>query len=213
MVDAEALDGRNWADRITVGRMAAAPLLFAAGAFGASRLFLGLAVLGLLSDVADGLVARALGQASARGARLDSHADLAFYAAFLAGLAFLIPERLLAEWRLVTVVATAYAVPILVGWARFGRLTSYHTVLARVSLGALAAGVACWLAFDLTLPLRLGTVVLAISAVEELALTLLLDTPRDNIPHLFHSSLHSTGALDPCRPERSTPPGRRRSRR
>lgn len=189
------------ADGITVSRMMAAPLLLAAAVSGYSRAFLAIALYGFLSDAGDGLVARIRTTASVRGAQLDSRADFYFYTAVLLGLVWLFPARLGEHWMLLGTVAAAYATPIAAGWLKFHRLTSYHTFLARASLVLLAAGLFAWLLLDSILPLQVGTVVLVLSAIEELAITRLLTEIGDNIPTVFRL-LNNTPSekIDACNP-------------
>lgn len=166
--------------------MLAAPLLIAAAAMSAPQTFLFLAIAGALSDASDGTIARLLNNTTARGAALDSRADALFYSATIIGLVILFPARLMAEWPTMTTVVLAYSFPILVGYYKFARITSYHTWLARLSIVILTPAIVSWLWFDSIMLFRIGVVVLAVSAAEELAITHTLNRPRDNIPHLFH---------------------------
>lgn len=73
-------------NRITLGRLLAAPLLGVVIVVGDHRFFSGLLLLSLLSDILDGWLARRLGLQSAFGARLDSWADTATTWVGIAGL-------------------------------------------------------------------------------------------------------------------------------
>jgi len=179
------------ADRLTFARLAAAPLLVASAAAGDPRLFAAIVTLGIVTDVLDGVVAKTMRTVTPRGAILDSRADLTFCSALLIGLALLFPEQVCQERVTAAIILVAYGMPILLGWIKFGRLTSYHTILARLSLVLLALALVAWLGFDFVFPLRVGTAVLALSGLEEMAITLLLRSPRDNVSHLFSSALHS----------------------
>ena len=186
------------ADRITVSRMLAAPLLPLVALGGATELFTGLVAYGLATDAIDGTVARALNHHSPRGAQLDSQADAIFYSASLLGLAVLFPAQLAAEWSLATVALLAYVGPMVAALYKFGRLTSYHTILDRVSLVMLAPALFIWLWFDTILYLRIAVAVLVISAVEELLMTWNLQEPRDNVAHLFRLLTLSPRRREEC---------------
>lgn len=186
------------ADFITASRMIAAPLLLVLAVRGAADAFLGLAMYGFLTDAGDGTIARLQNRATARGARLDSCADLFFYTSVLAGLIWLFPTRLSEHVVLFVIVSIAYATPIVAGWLKFRRLTSYHTLLARVSVVSLAVGLFSWLLFEENLPMQAGAVVLMISAVEELAITRLLPSPRDNIATVFSLLNNKPLGEEPC---------------
>ncbi len=186
---------RSLADWLTLSRLGVAPLLLFAGALKSTPTFVLLCLWGALSDVFDGVIARATRRETEAGARLDSRADLCFYSAWIIGFGFLMPQQMREQAHLAVIVAVSYTTPIVVGWFKFGRLTSYHTVLARLSLVLMVAGLLCWQAFGELRPLRLAVAVVVISSAEELLLTLLLPTPLDNVPHLFAALAHSQGTL------------------
>lgn len=190
----------SWADRITISRMCGAPLLLVAAFLEHPQAFLALAVAGFVTDVSDGKVARFLNNSSARGARLDSQADLMFYSAALTGLIVLFPAAFANEWRYAVVVGLAYAAPICVGWIKFRRLTAYHTLLARAALCAIVVAFFFWLWLGMVGPLRIATTILVLSAVEELAITWKLSVPRDDVSHFFLLLLPNPRRSKSCLP-------------
>ena len=177
--------GSSWADRLTISRFVCAPMLLTAAVADAAVPFSAVAVFGVLSDIIDGLIARANATASPRGAQLDSRADLTFYSAVLFGLVLLFPAQFRAESGPLVIVLTAYAIPILIGWCKFGALTAYHTMMARIALGVVPASAVLWLSTGVTPPLYWGIALFVFSAVEEVLITLRLRPARANIPHLF----------------------------
>lgn len=188
------------ADRLSLARLVGAPLLLLTAVWGTPPLFAAVMACGLATDALDGAIARATGTVSARGARLDSRADLVFYSAVLIGLPVVMPANLRSEWETAVVVVAAYAVPIIVGWLKFGRLTAYHTWLARVSLGGLSAGLLWWMVSGTAWLLQAATAVFVLSAAEEILLTLLLDSARDNVPHVFAILPHPLTRFTQCLP-------------
>lgn len=190
----------TWADRLTISRMIGAPLLLIAALFGQAQVFLALAVMGFATDIGDGKVARLLNNTTSRGAQLDSRADLLFYSTGMVGLVLLFPTAFAMEWRSGVVVGLAYAVPMCVGWLKFRRLTAYHTLLARIALCAVATAFFCWLWLGRVAPLRVATVILVLSAIEELAITWKLATPRDDVSHFFQLQLPSSRRSESCLP-------------
>ena len=185
---------------ITISRMAAAPVALLAAWGGETAWFARLMAFGLLTDALDGPLSRQLKTASPRGARLDSRADLAFNSAGLVGVAVLFPQHLVAQWPLLAAAVCAYAGPMAAGWFKFGRLTSYHTRLARASLVLCPLALAAWLRFDTLFPLQISVAVLVLSGVEELAITWKLDRPIDDVAHVFRVL-----TLDSRRRERCVP--------
>jgi CDP-diacylglycerol--glycerol-3-phosphate 3-phosphatidyltransferase len=174
----EVLD-RFWtaANAVTLSRLALAPVLLLLAYLGLPRAFVAALAVSLATDIADGKLARRLGQASRRGARLDSWADLATYASVPLCAYWLRPDLVHTEALTFWTIVAAFAVPIAYGFAKFGRLTSYHTrgaVIAAYALGGAAlvlfAGGPVW-------PLRVAAAVLVAAELEEIAITAVLPRP------------------------------------
>jgi phosphatidylglycerophosphate synthase len=137
------------------------------------------------SDALDGRLARALGVQSERGAQLDSAADCALYLSAPWVALGVSPWLRTNAIPLVIVVFAAYAVPVCYGILKFRRLTSYHTTAARVSAVLLvAASVVAFIA-HIAWPLYVAALVLAASAIEEIAITYTLDAWRAEVSSLF----------------------------
>jgi len=166
-------------------RIAMVPVLLALAWTGSRGLF-GLALAAsLLSDAADGFAARRLGARSALGARLDSWGDLATWAVLAPCALWLWPDVLWQERVAVGVALASFALPTLVGWLRFGRLTSYHTWGAKAAAVSMAIGVPALLLLDAGWVFRVATAVLAVSALEEIAITARLPHWRADVPGLW----------------------------
>ena len=128
-------------DAITLSRV---PLGFALLACRRRRrAALAVYVLGALTDVVDGPLARRWGTASERGARLDSAADAVFSAASIAVAVGTIPASLRPGARHgAAVVAATRVASLAVTRRRFGRWSVMHTRLNKltgVSLASVAA--------------------------------------------------------------------------
>jgi phosphatidylglycerophosphate synthase len=125
-------------------------------------------------------------QATPSGARLDSVADAAVYLTAPIAAVLLYPALWAQERYTAFVVIAAYAIPIAIGFAKYRRLTAYHTLAAR--LAGLLIGVAfvCFVLLHITWPFRVAAVVLALSALEELVLTFTLPQWRANVPSWLH---------------------------
>lgn len=179
--------------------MVVAPVALVVAGLGLVDWFAGLIALGLATDAVDGLVARRQGTASAAGARLDTRADLALVVATILGVGLLFPARVVAEWPLLAVALLAYVCPMAVAWFKFGRITSYHTVLARLSLTLLAPALVGWLNFDTLVPLKIGVAVVVLSGIEELAITWRLSQAQDDVAHFFQVIAIESTRSDVCR--------------
>lgn len=183
------------ANVLTLSRIVTVPLILLSAWWQQPTWFAGLVAYALASDAVDGTIARRLGQATALGARLDSLADAALY--LTAPIAALVLYPVLREHERVTVsiVLAAYLVPIAIGFMKYRRLTAYHTIAARAAGIFLGVAFMLWVLFHLTWPLRAAAVLLVLSAIEEVAITLVLPAWRANVPSLRHA-LGATTARD-----------------
>lgn len=163
---------RNLANVVTLSRFAFAAVIAVAEPLSAS--FWAAYALGCASDVADGLMARKLGEESELGARLDSVADLLFTIAVLAAVfrSFAFGSLEIVAIALVALVrVAAYAV----GYFRFRTFSALHT------WGNKAAGVAVFASPAVLAILGSSLGVLAVcaiamaSALEELAIVATCD--------------------------------------
>jgi cardiolipin synthase len=181
----------NAADWLSALRLWLAPVLVGLAWTGCGEAFVACLAVSLASDVADGQVARRLGRASLRGAVLDSRADLATWAALPLAAWWLRPDFVRAEAGWLALAVGTYALPVAIGYLKFGRLTSYHTRLARVS--AYAGGVSALVVFagGPALPFRMATALFAVAELEEIAITAVLPEWRANVRSL-HDALAST---------------------
>jgi cardiolipin synthase len=188
---------------ITLSRLAAVAAMVVAAIAGRRSVVIGLLVYALLTDVVDGYLARASGQATVLGAQLDSIADCALYLTvpLIAVLLFpVIRARLLVPVILVTL---GYLVPISYGALKYRRLTSYHTFGARLAAVLLSLGFLIVLATGIRWPFLIATVVLLVSAIDEMIITSLLSVWRANVPSAWHAvqmvanepGTHSTNTL------------------
>jgi len=90
------------------------------------------------------------------------------------------------EAAFVVVVVLSYTVPLVIGFLKYHRLTSYHTWGAKLS-GILVGGSGfLMLAGGPVWPFEGAVPILALSAFEEIALTLLFSEWRANVPTIWH---------------------------
>jgi len=168
-------------------RLASVPVLLVLAWNGRAAAFLVVLVCALLTDLLDGFLARRLGQVSSLGARLDSWGDFAVYMATPLCAWWLWPELIAREAAYVLTVVAGFILPVLVGFCKFRRLTSYHTwgakltaVLMSISTLLLFMGGPPW-------PFRFSTIILVAAQIEEIAITLVLPDLRSNVPTLWHA--------------------------
>jgi CDP-diacylglycerol--glycerol-3-phosphate 3-phosphatidyltransferase len=168
-----------------MSRIVAVAGMVASVAIDASRACLSLALWAIVSDIADGRLARRLGVATPAGARLDSIADCALYLTAPWIALALFPWLRDNETGIVIAIFVACAVPVLYGLLKFGRLTSYHTTAARVGALCVVVGMAATVVTHTAWPLQLGTTLLVVSALEEMAITWTCAEWRADVRSLF----------------------------
>lgn len=97
---------------------------------------IGIAIAGV-TDVADGIIARASGQRTRLGSQLDSIADLALMGSTFAWLLMLRPTFFHENRTLLLTWAILGAITLVIGWLRFRRLADLHLYSAKTA-GAVA---------------------------------------------------------------------------
>lgn len=190
----------NWPNRITVTRVVLAPLMTVLGLFGQHQMFLILFAVLLLSDYLDGLLARHLHQQSEFGSRLDTVGDVLMAFSAIIGGWLLWPEAFEANASLFAIVALLLVIDGLAAYLKYHRLPSYHTWSAKISTTFL--GVGAWLFFAGITPLvfKLAIGLLAVSAVENLTITLLLAQWRSDVPTVLHAHRLRRNTRKACKP-------------
>jgi len=168
-------------------RLVLTPLFLLAAYIGQHNLFWLLFLIALLSDAADGYLARRLGQTSELGARLDSWGDCAVYCATPLAVWWLWPEIIRAQALFVSLAVAAFLLPISIGLLKFGRLTSYHTVGAKIAAVLLAVTTPLLLLDWAVWPFQLAVLVLLLAETEEIAITLILPEWRSDVPSFRHA--------------------------
>jgi cardiolipin synthase len=158
------------ADRLSIMRLLLVALMWPAALAGEGRLVgIGMLVAGL-TDALDGYLARRLGVASARGARLDAVADAALLISSAAWLSLLQPRVLTDNSIVLLGTAVIYAASTATNWFAYGRLVDPRQLTAKLAGGLLYAFALITLMTGIYEPLLLTVAVaaLAIACVESL---------------------------------------------
>ena len=172
---------------LSVFRLLLVPVLLVLAWHGQSKLFLIAFVASLLSDAADGFLARLLHQASTLGAKLDSWADFATYLTLPFCGWWLRPEIVRQErWWLAAGIG-CYVAATIAGFLKFRRLTSYHTWGAKISAVLVGAAVLVFFANGPGWVFRLVMPIVVLANLEEIAITLTLPKLRENVPSIWHA--------------------------
>lgn len=176
---------------LSIMRLALTPFLILAAWNGHRPLFLTLFAAALVSDAADGYLARRLGQTSALGAKLDSWGDCALYCVTPPALWWLWPEIISRERLFVIAAVIAFMLPIAIGLVKYRKLTSYHTIGAKIAAVLLGVSVPLLLLGGPAWPFRLAVLALVIAELEEIAITLLLPEWQSNVLSIRHARQQS----------------------
>jgi phosphatidylglycerophosphate synthase len=160
------------ANVVSALRLAMAPVLIHLTVTARPGPFLVLVLACLASDALDGWLARRLGQASAFGAALDTWADFAVFVTVPVCGWWLWPDRVRPEAPFLCVLAVSYTAPIVVGYAKYGRLTNHRTWGGKASAIVLAAAGLILVAGGSPWFLRVATLIVVLSDLQEIAITL-----------------------------------------
>ena len=171
---------------LSASRIGAAPVLGYLAATGAERPFTWLLVPALLTDIADGYLARRFGLASRLGALLDSVGDALLFFVAVFGVWALHPEVLRAHALAALLLAGSWVVEIAAALARYGRLSSFHTYASKVAGDLLGILIGVLFVWGLSEPLLYAAVTASVAAsVEELALIWVLPAWRTDVRGLY----------------------------
>ena len=168
-------------------RLVCSPALVALAWAGLPGWCLALFLILSLSDWLDGKLAILWKQSSPFGARLDTAADVTFYACAVGAVLLLRSERLWPELPWLGAVAASYALSVVASLAKYGRVPSYHTRLAKTSWLLAAVAVVALLADGWVWPARLAAGMVVLTNLEATAITLASPAWRADVPSLYHA--------------------------
>ena len=173
---------RQLPNALSIARILASPVLLALAAAGNEPAFTWVLVPALLSDIADGLIARIFRLQSRLGALLDSIADMLLLFTSLYGAWVFHPDVVAAHWLAGVVLIGAWLVENAAALLRYGRLSSFHTFLSKVAgyLLGIFVGVLFVFGFEPWL-LYLAVGVSVVGNCEELVLLALLPQWRPDV--------------------------------
>lgn len=166
---------RNLPNALSAARIAAVPVLVALAWLGRETAFTWVLVPALLTDIADGLIARVFRLQSKLGALLDSTADTLLMLAACYGVWRLHPEVLQQHGLEIAVALGAWLLEDVAALVRYRRLSSFHTYLSKVAANVLGLFIGVLFVFGHE-PwlLRVAVAVSVLASLEELVLLALL---------------------------------------
>jgi CDP-diacylglycerol--glycerol-3-phosphate 3-phosphatidyltransferase len=177
---------RHLPNLITGLRLLAVPVLLALAATRHETEFAWLLIAAMLSDIADGWLARAFALETPLGAFLDSVADSALMFVAVYGI-WVFHRAVMTEYALLCWTAVGlWGLENVLALARYGRLSSFHTYLSKVTANVLGVfiGVLFVIGFyPWMFHLAIGLTILA--SLEELALLGVLGEWRTDVRGLW----------------------------
>jgi len=176
----------NLPNAITLCRLLATPVLLVAALERWPEAFAWLLLACLVSDIADGLLARALNLHSPFGAALDSTADmLVTIIAAVGTITMQWPFIVAHAWEL-ELLAGLFGGEVLISLMRYRRLSSFHTYLVRISAYAQGAFLLGLFFRGYSAPLfYFMWIVSCVAQVEEWLLLALLPTWTSDVRGLY----------------------------
>ena len=167
-------------------RLALVPVLVALASAQQGQIFLLVLAVSLISDVLDGYLARKLNLASELGAKLDSWGDILTYAAMILGLHLIWPTIFDQQAEYLFAAMMSFILPTLLAFRKFGAYPSYHTWGAKLAAVLKAPAYYVLILTDADSFFRVVILFHVLVAVEEMAITYILNQPRSNVGSVFY---------------------------
>lgn len=172
---------------ITWYRLLSAPFLFILVLINSLVVFKWLLLLSFTTDAIDGFLARRFQVVSIFGSRLDSVADDITILVSIVAMVILKPEFIISQQLWILTLAMLFFIQLIVAVVKFGKPSSFHTVLAK--LAAVSQGVFILLLFFLDKPpliiFYIAALLTAIDIAEEIILVLILKKWRTDVKGIY----------------------------
>ncbi len=172
---------------LCVIRLAGSFILIPIAWQGQNEVFLWLFIFLAMTDWFDGKLAILLNQRTVLGARLDSWADAALYAALLFGVVTMYGTSLRSELIWIGAALVTYLISIAAGFWKYKRWSSYHTRAAKTSWFLTAVAVIALFNDWALWPLRIAAVAVTITNFEALLITIISPTWRADVTSVYHA--------------------------
>ena len=151
-----------------------APVLFYFALTQQPYWFIGTLLFAVFTDVLDGFLARTLNQITEMGSHLDSWGDFVIYSTMAICAWILWPDILQREILYFATMVICLTLPIITGFIKFHRFTSYHTWSVKLAVFVSIIGYILLFTGLLDWPFRLAALFCLYAAIEEMAITLLI---------------------------------------
>ena len=147
-----------------------------------------LIILGLLSDIFDGIVARQQGISTANMRRLDSQVDMIFWLSIGWCSWVLHPEIIKAHWISVAFIIFMEVTTYVISISKFGKETCTHALLSKAWGLTLCAAFISLIGFGHAgIPFQLAIIFGLISHIDVLLIVLFLPVWTHDVPSAYHA--------------------------
>jgi phosphatidylglycerophosphate synthase len=172
---------------ISLGRLLLAPVALWVAFRGDATLYKWLFAIAVASDLADGLLARAMKAQTVLGSRLDAIADTATYIVAFFAVRYLWPSFIARHLAWLGLALGLYAIHHAFAVVRFHKLPAYHTWAGKTSAVLMAAGLLVFFIFQEERLFTIALTVSIVSVVEQFVITGLLPRWAADVPTLAHA--------------------------
>jgi cardiolipin synthase (CMP-forming) len=168
-------------------RIASVPAMLLCIFFNRESLFTWLLLGALISDILDGVIARAFHLVTRLGAFLDAAADMGTYLSAVAGLFVFKMDFIQGYWPALSVVFAFYVLEKISSFIRYKKIfNAFHTYLSKITAYAQGAFVMSLFLFGFKGYLFYPALVICVLAnIEEMALARLLPDYQADVKGLF----------------------------
>lgn len=154
---------------------------------GRNEFFLWCFIFLAMTDWVDGKLAILLNQRTVLGARLDSWADAALYAALLFGVVTLYGDTLRSELAWIASALVTYLISTVAGFWKYKRWPSYHTRAAKTSWFLTGFAVIALFVEWALWPLRVAAVAVTLTNIEAILITIISPAWRADVTSVYHA--------------------------
>jgi len=177
----------NLPNLVSLIRILMAPVLLWLAIIQQPGLFIGVLIFAVFTDVLDGFLARHLQQITEMGSHLDSWGDFLVYSTMAVSAWILWPDTVMREWFYFLIILISFTLPVLVGLLKFRTLTSYHTWSVKLAVAVTIISYILLFADILHWPFRLAALACALAALEEIAITLVINHEQVDVRTLWQA--------------------------
>jgi cardiolipin synthase (CMP-forming) len=162
------------------------PVILAFAFTGRESLFAVFLVINLLTDVADGFIARKYKLESEFGARLDSMADNLTYVLAFAGIYVFKLDDFLPHITSFLIFMSFLVLTIIVSLIKFGRFPSFHLYMTKISGYIQGAFFICLFTYGFIKPFYYFMIIWGIlGAIEHITIQMVIPEMRSNVKGLY----------------------------